>query len=239
VGLVRKSVLPSEAASINGEGASTDQERADAIATHVQNYAHAPIAQPGTDDNKILFFNGSTYIWVDMALPPATDENQILKSDSNNEWKVVRADDPVEGLTVIALPYYWDEARQKFLDNQLVRVTFYENGTGKRRRYMNFIPEIRSDRVPFKIYQNESYCIVNAEYYTTDTNSGQVMEIRDMADSASALATVNLGSTPIDNFFIDTLNISLLEGVELAGYILNTKLDNPTLVLGLRKIWIP
>ena len=142
-------------------------------------------------------------------------------------------------MTVIALPYHWDEARQKFLDNQLTRVVFYENGTDKRRRYMNYIPEIRSDRVPFKIYQNEEYCIVNAEYYTSDSNSGEVMEIRDMANSAQSLATVNLGSSSTDNFFIDELNISLLEGIELAGYILDTRLDNPTLVLGLRKIWTP
>jgi hypothetical protein len=176
-------------------------------------------------------------VGASIGLPPATEGNQIVKSNDDNEWVVVAADDPVEGLTVISLPYYYDELRGKYLDNQLVRVVFYENGTDRRRRYMNYIPEIRSDRVPFKIYDNEKYCIVNAEYYTTDQESGEVIEVRDMAAGAAALATVNLGDTATDNFFIDTVDITLNEGVELAARIMDTRLDNPTLILGLRKVW--
>ena len=118
-------------------------------------------------------------------------------------------------------------------------VTFYENGTDKRRRYLNYIPEIRSNSVPYKIYTGNRYCIVSAEYYSSDTSTGEIMEIRDMANNANAIASVQLGTTPSSNFYIDNLDIELDEGVELAGYILDTRLDNPTLVLGLRKIWTP
>lgn len=172
-------------------------------------------------------------------LPTGTDDNQILKTNSNNEWVTVKADDPVEGLTVIALPYYWDEVRQKYLDNQLLRVVFYENGDSRRRRYLNYIPEIRSNDIPFRIYDNETYCLVNAEYHTENEATGVVMEIRDIADNNRTLGSVNLGDVPTSNFFIDSVDINLTEGMDVAAYITNTRLDNPTLVLGLRKIWTP
>jgi len=204
---------------LNLQGVATQKEMEDAFTEHTNN-EHSP----------------------EGLLPVPVEGNSILKSydDAGTiKWKVVKADDPVEGLTVISLPYYWDEARQKYLANQSIKINFYENGTGKRRRYMNYIPEIRSDRVPFKIQDNEDYCLVAAEYYTTDENSGEVMEIRDISDGVDVLATVNLGSTATDYFYADSLNIDLSSGVWLAGRILSTKLDNPVLILELRKIYTP
>ena len=201
---------------LNLEGVATQKEMDDAFTEHITNEHN-----------------------LGAILPEATSDNQILKSDDNNEWKVVKADDPIEGLTVISLPYYWDEDRQKYLANQSIKINFYENGTRKKNRYMNYIPEIRSNRVPFKIQDNEDYCLVAAEYYTTDENTGKVMEVRDISDGVDVLATVNLGSTASDYFYVDTLDISLASGVWLAGRILGTQLDNPVLILELRKVYIP
>jgi hypothetical protein len=198
------------------------------------------------NDGKYLRTDGINTYWdavqttdPNELLPTPLNGNQILKSNDDGEWVIVDADDPVDGLTVIALPYYWDETRQKYLDNQLTRVVFYENGNDRRRRYLNYIPEIRSDDIPFRIYDNESYCLVNAEYHTEDLESGQVMEVRDVADNENVLATVNLGATDTNNFFIDNVDITLTAGMDIAVYVMDTRLDNPTLVLGLRKIWTP
>jgi len=204
---------------MNLQGVATQQEMEDAFSEHID-----------------------TEHTAEGLLPTPVEDNQILKSYDDNgtlKWKIVAADDPVEGLTVISLPYYWDDVRGKYLANQSIKINFYENGTGKRRRYMNYIPEIRSNRVPFKVQNNEEYCLVSAEYYTTDENSGSVMEIRDISDGVDTLATVDLGSNATDYFYIDTLNIDIKSGVWLAGRILSTSLDNPVLVLELRKVYTP
>ena len=198
------------------------------------------------NNGKYLRTDGNNAYWDSVQttdpndlLPTPSNGNQILKSNDNEEWVIVDADDPVEGLTVIALPYYWDENRKKYLDNQISRKVFYENGTRKRRRYLNYIPEIKSNDIPFRIYDNESYCLVNAEYHTENDNSGKVMEIRDEADNKKVLATVNLGSTSTNNFFIDDIDIVFSAGMDISVYVKGKSLDNPTLVLGLRKIWTP
>ena len=193
---------------------------------------------PLDENNKVPTIHLPPIEDISTILPTATEPNLIIKSDSNNDWIVVPADDPDEGLKVIALPYYYDEVRQKYLDNQLIRVVFYENGDNIRNRYLNYIPEIRSDRVPFRIYQNEQYCIVNAGYYATNSESGNILTLLDTANGNNTLANVTLGAAT-DTFFIDTLNIDLLAGTDLAVYANNIRLGNPTLILGLRKIWTP
>jgi len=217
---------------------------AEKITDHENKTTHVPEALSPDNDNQYLKFDGTNYIWSSQLvddpndlLPEPAEENMILKSNPDKEWVTVRADDPEEGLKVIALPYYWDEDRQKYLDNTMIRVVFYSNTSNERKKYMKYVPQIKSDKIPFKIYDNESYCIVQAEYATTDENSGKVIDIRDVSGSANTLAVVNLGSAETDHFFINNIDITLNSGVYLAAYIRNTSLDNPVLILGLRKIW--
>lgn len=207
-------------------------------------------------DGKYLRTDGSNAYWDSVQttdpndlLPEPDDENMILKSNSDKEWVMVRADDPEEGLKVIALPYYWDDERQKFLDNTMIRVIFYSDTTNEKNKYMKYVPEIRCDRIPFNVYPNESYCITQLEYATSDENNGEVMDIRNITETndggwgSSAtyenIFTLDIGDDDIAQLFVDGLDYTIDEGDGLGVYIKGTSLDNPVLIVGLRKIWIP
>jgi len=175
-------------------------------------------------------------------LPTPISSNDIIKAheldDGTIEWSVVKADDPEEGLKVISLPYYYDSVREKYLSKESLRLNFYENGNNKRRTYMCYIPEIKSNRVPFKVQENETYCITGYEYLTSDENSGKVINIKDVAND-EVLYSIDIGDDDVDYDMMDNLDIVIDDSVWIAPRILSTSLDNPVLILYMRKIYIP
>ena len=214
---------------LNLEGVATQKEMDDAFAEHIEN--------DHTEEG---------------LLPAPEEENMILKSYVNDDdeikWKVVKADDPQEGLTVIALPYYWDEDREKYLDNQVIRVVMYKDGNADDE-WIYYIPNIRSDRVPYKLFPGETMCIVGYELSMSDTASGEVIEIRNITGyeegvfgsktaEYDVLYTIDLGDDEVDTQIDMTLNIDADPDYMLSAYALaDADLDDPVMTILLRKVW--
>jgi len=232
---------------------ASEEEMETRFEQHIADNLHPP---KSTDSDTFLKYDGENYIWSTLQssdpnnlLPEPDEENMILKSNSDNEWIMIKADDPEEGLKVIALPYYWDEDRQKYLDNTMIRVIFYSDSTYEKNKYMKYVPEIKCDRIPFKIYPNESYCIIQLEFAVSDETNGKVMDIRNITKTNKGgwgnsaeyenIFTLDIGDDDIAQLFVGGLDYTLDEGDGLGVYIKNTSLDNPVLIIGLRKIWIP
>ena len=223
---------------------ASELELEDRIILHETQKLHVPDALSPDNDNQYLKFDGTNFVWSDAVagtsiIPtpdPVIDDQKILRYDGPTDtvqW-INQAD-----IQTIALPYYWDEARQKYLDNQITRILYSKSGTGKRNTYMNYADGIASSKFPYELRTGEDSCLVSFEYSTTDLNSGTVIEVRDENNGAAALASLNLGTTDVDYAYNENLNIDFSAGVAISSYILNTALDNAVLVLGFRKIYNP
>jgi len=214
------------------------------ISEHIEDAIHAPAAISPDMDNFFLKFDGTDYVWSEavaggVTIPdpdPELDDQKILRYDGTNdviEW-IDQAD-----IKTIALPYYYDEDREKYLDNQIVRVMFSRSGTNRRNTYMRYADGIASSKFPYELRTGENMCLVSFEYSTTDTNSGKVIEVRDENDDRNVLVSLNLGSADVSYAYNENLNIDFSEGTAISAYILGTSLDNSVFVLGFRKIYYP
>jgi len=178
MGLVNRTVKPSEASSINQEGASTDVERAAEMQQHIQEYHPA-----GQDDSG-----------------------------------------------------YYDEGTGLYLSTQEYKVPFYLNGNGKRNTYLNYIPGIRSSKVPYKILTDDDYLITAVETYSSDENNGKLFSIRDRAQGYAEIFYIDVGSADVSEYYIDGLAYQVGNGVELTCRVLGTRVDNPVVILTVRRI---
>ncbi len=178
MGLVNRTLKPSEAESINAEGASTDQERDAALLLHEQEFHPA-----GETDSGYL--------------------------------------DPISG---------------EYLSYQEYKVPFYLSGNGKRNTYMNYIPQIRSSKVPYKILSTDDFLITKVETYSSDTNSGKLFSIRDKANGYAEIFYIDVGETAIDEYLIEDLQYTVTNGMELTCRVLGTRVDNPVVILTMRRI---
>ena len=214
---------------VNLDGVATQKEMDDTFAEHIANYH--------TEEG---------------LLPAPEEENMILKSYTNDDdeikWKVVKADDPQEGLTVIALPYYWDEDREKYLDNQVVRIVMYKDGDTDDE-WIYYIPNVRSDRVPYKLFEGETMCIVGYEMSMSEAANGEVAEIRNITGyeeglfgsktaEYDTLHVIDLGDDDVDTKNDMTLNIDVEAGFLLSAYVLeDADLEDPVISILMRKVW--
>ncbi len=178
MGLVNRTVKPSEAESINTEGASTDQERLFEMQNHIQEY-HAT----GADDSG-----------------------------------------------------YYDDSSGELLSYQEYKIQFYLDGANKKNSYMNHIPQIPSSDVPYKILGSSDYLIIRAEIYSTDSNSGKLFSIQDKANGYSEIFGIDVGSTSVDEYIIDNLSYPISNGMQIVCRVLNTRVDNPVVILTMRRI---
>ena len=176
--VVNRTVKPSEADAINNEGASTDQERDNALAQHIQEYHPAGQGDSG----------------------------------------------------------YYDDTTGQYLSYQEYKIPFYLNGNDKRNTYLNYIPRIRSSKVPYKILGDDSFVITRVETYSSDTNRGKLFSIRDKAQGYAEIFYIDVGSTPVDEYMIDGLNFVISNGVELCARVLNRAVSNPVVILTMRRI---
>ena len=113
---------------------ASEVEMSDVFNQHIIDHIHIPTA---TVADKYLYYDGNSYTWSTIAnvdlnslLPIATQPNMIIKSNDLNQWITVKADDPINGLKVIAVS---NEAREinayrikKFKLNEIFDF-FYEN----------------------------------------------------------------------------------------------------------------
>jgi hypothetical protein len=217
---------------------ASEEELEARILVHEENTLHVPEALSPDNDNQYLKFDGTNYVWSSqIPIPnPNNDDQKILRYDAASDsivW-INQAD-----IQTIALPYYWDEDRQKYLDNQIIRVMFSRSGTNRTNTYMRYADGISSSKFPYELRTGEDSCLVSFEYSTTDKNSGKVIEVRDINDNKKVLATLNLGSTDVDYAYSENLNIDFAAGVAISAYIKSTSLDNAVFVLGFRKIYNP
>jgi hypothetical protein len=239
---------------------ASEAEMAEFVASKISEYDESIITVPEItgEEVKFLKYDGSNYVWDDVnttdpnkLLPAVSEENQILKSNSNGDWVIVAADDPVEGLTVMALPYYYDSVREKYLGNEVIRVANYISGSGREDEYQYYIPGIRSCAMPFNIFEGEKYCLVGLEYNSENAKSGEILEYRTITGSTSGafggttyeyetLGTLDLGSDEVTEKYIDNLDIVLEAGTKLCSYLLeDVDVDNPAIIMMLRRIWEP
>jgi hypothetical protein len=215
---------------MNQQGVATQQEMDDAFSEHIANDHTA-----------------------EGLLPAPSEDNQILKSYTNDDdelaWKIVKADDPQEGLTVIALPYYWDEVREKYLGNEVIRLINYLPSTGNEDEYMYYIPDTRSCVVGFNTFEGEKYCIVGLEYAADNEKSGNILEIRNITGESDSgwggveyeydtLYTLDLGDDEVTKARVNDMDVLVDEGFRLCSYLLeDVDVDRPALIMMLRKVW--
>jgi hypothetical protein len=178
MGLISKTVKPSEASAINGEGASTDLERDEAIRIHEQEYHPA-----GEDDSG-----------------------------------------------------YLDENSGQYLSYQEYKIPFYLSGNGKKNSYMNYVPQIRSSKVPYKILSEDDFMITKVETYSSDTNSGKLFSVRDKANGYDEIFYIDVGSDPVDEYLAEGLQFVVTNGMELTCRVLGTRVNNPVVILTMRRI---
>lgn len=136
--------------------------------------------------------------------------------------------------------FYYDETRNKYLGLDTEVVTFYIDGTNKKKQYMYQIPGITSSSVPYKLFSN--YCLIAAEGYTLTSvpNNTNVMQVRDIANGASTIMTFgNTSGVSASSFFNDTLDVTINSGSSLGVYILNFGMDAPAIKLFLKQIYNP
>jgi len=176
--VVSRTLKPAEATSINSEGASTDEERDNAILQHEADF------HPGGNE------------------------------DSG----------------------YLDPSSGNYLSFQEYKITFHMNSNGKRNTYMNYIPRIRSSKVPYKVLGTDDFMITKAETYSSDSNSGKLFSIRDKADGYSEIFYLHVGSTAVNEYLIEGLEVVVTNGVQLTCRVLGTRVDNPVVILTMRRI---
>jgi len=185
MGLRQRTVAPTEASDINSEGASTDQERIDALAAHVQEY-HA---------------------------------------------------DGGAGTPGIAVTYYLDEVRNKYLSHQIFKVPFYRKDNVKRQ-YMNYMPDIRSSNVPYRLLGTYDFCVVGFEMYNVAEVSGTIMDVRDESTGFASILPINIPVLATE-YYDETVDITLTSGAGLCAYIEDNTLTDPVLILNIRQIFVP
>lgn len=130
-------------------------------------------------------------------------------------------------------PYYHDMDRDRYLAFDTVVVNYYLDGTNKKSMYMYSIPGISSSSVPHKVLGE--YCIIGWDYFSTSTESGAVMEVRNAAGASVLDVTLATATNSESNTTADVLVTDEL----LSGYVLDQGIDTPVLKVYLKKTYYP
>jgi len=213
--MARTKIRESQVVAVDFASEEEAQEFIDtAISNHESTKGHVPIPDQNTDDKKILRYDSST------------DSYNLI---------------PQADIQTIALPYYYDSVRDKYLGNELIRVVFSKYGSNKANTYMYLADRISSKTVPFKLRQDwtkVSYCLVSADWTTSDSNNGDdICRIKDKNDDYHELW--RLDGLDGKEFYDDTLDIHVPGDGWLCARIQGTSVNNPVLVVGLRQIYNP
>ena len=131
---------------------------------------------------------------------------------------------------------YYDVATEKFLTHQEYKLPFYLNGNRKRNTYMNYKPRIRSSKIPYEMLTNDEFMVMRAEMYTSDSNSGNLFSIRDKHDGYSELFNIDVGSSSTNKYVRNDINVTISPGMGICARVLNTRVDNPIVILTLKRI---
>ena len=145
--------------------------------------------------------------------------------------------------------YAYDTVRQKYLDTNVLRVVYYLDKTEADDEYMYYIKDTRSCVLGFTLFDSEKYCLVGVEYVATSEADGVVMEVRNITDEQpgawgsvnytyDTIYSVDLGTDKVKSKYINDIDIVLLPENKIVTYVTqDADIDNPVLVLLLRKIW--
>lgn len=151
-----------------------------------------------------------------------------IEAENDIETRVLKS-------IVSSASFFLDDATGLFLDNQLTRIIFYENGTGHKTKFLNYIPQIRSNVVPFRVSLTESFMLQSLQLDRTNLTVGALLEVINIQDDSVLYSVVNTVSELYT--VIEDINVTIPSGAELAVYVNDIRLDNPSVVIGLRKIW--
>lgn len=135
-----------------------------------------------------------------------------------------------------AQPYILDATSGQYLSNQLERYTFSLNGTGHKEKYMDLVPGIASNVLPFKVFAGDSFVIKWIQFENTYLASGAIIDIRNTADE-SVLWQLDVGTTPLYSYYAENIDITVSGPVNYGLYINNNRLDNPAIIMGVRQIF--
>jgi hypothetical protein len=157
------------------------------------------------------------------------DPNLIeLEAENDRETRLLKS-------IVQTAGFYFDESTGLYLDNQLDRVIMYENGLGHKDKYLNYIPQIRSNVVPYRINSTENVLITDIQFDRTLATSGDMIQIKNLIDD-SVIYTISCTTDEITTI-IEDVNTVIPSDAEVACYLLGIRQDNPSVVMGIRKIW--
>ncbi len=131
--------------------------------------------------------------------------------------------------------YFFDEDRNKNLSTQIFYVDFFRKDRNKKR-YINYKSDIPSSDIPYKSLAPYDYCIVGCQFYMREDKTGDIMEIRDKANSYATLHTISLVSSGHEQYD-DTIDITIVQGTELCVYATNKAPKDPLVRIFLRRIY--
>lgn len=158
------------------------------------------------------------------------DESLIQLTGENTD------EDELIARTVNTAPFTWDPDAGEYVGNQLNRIIFYENGTGIKQKYISYIPGISSNIVPYKLLSSETIIIKFIQFSTSFLASGNIIDILDN-NTGAILFSLDIGATSTLDYFTDVVNHKLIGPVDLSVYVNNNRLDNPSLIIGVRKVY--
>lgn len=183
---------------------ASEVELEERFTLHNSESIHLPEGIQGTNDNQFLKFDGKDYVWTDITT-----------------------------LDIVANPFYYDKVRDKYLGNEEKEIQFYLSGTRKSRQYMYQVPNVRSNKSPYRV--KDEYCITGYSFYNDKTvTDNDVIDLRD--DNKNSILSISVINS--DSSSDDTVDI-LINDINLSSYINYTKLDIPVLKIYLRKTYYP
>ena len=170
----------------------------------------------------------------------------LPEPDSSNNKMIPRYDDSSKSivwtkqaeLETVALPYYYDSSRNKYLSNETMVALFYKGGTGLHNTALYHVSDISSYTIPFKLFNSDhDYCIIWYDMHTTnDVEGDRLIKVvrRDTKDELFAA-----GISPKGSDSHEDLDIEIPGDVGISATILDTKLNNPYISVGLKLIYNP
>jgi hypothetical protein len=158
--------------------------------------------------------------------PEPLDLDQIeLIAENTSEEKLLLSG-------IIANSFYYDDVRDRYLDLDMKVIEFYLDGTNKKNQFMYQVPGITSNLVPYKL--EGEYCMVGIEFYSINTVTGNVIDVKDQ--NGNTLFPLSVTNT---SYYSDYTINEIADTIDVSAYINNTGLDAPVIKVYVRKTYYP
>ena len=133
--------------------------------------------------------------------------------------------------------FYYDATRNKYLGLDTIEVSFYLDGTNKKNQFMFQIPNVTSNTMPYRLF--EDYVLIGAEYYTLNTTASgaDVFAIKNNANGSNLLILSNTLASPVTEFYNVNYDVTIPANTRISCAVLNVGVDAPVVKIYLKKTY--